>query len=179
MLLRTHLKRPQSGFTMIELLVAVFVLAVGLLGLASLQTRSLQFNYSAYQRTQANFLAYDIIDRMRANPTLAYASGYSTETGSGPPSSANCQGAAASCDAASMASFDLAQWLCSLGKWNSNTTCTGLGIEGPLAEGDGAVSTTANGSRIIVTVTVTWVDDRTLAEDNPNRMETLTVSSVL
>jgi len=172
-------KSFQHGFSMIELLVAVLVLAVGLLGLASLQTRSLQFNYSAYQRTQANILAYDIIDRMRANPAVVATSGYNFEMGTGPVGTADCQSTLAECTSGDMANFDLTQWVCSLGKWNSTNTCQDLSIEGPLADGDGAVTITANGGRSMVTVTISWVDDRTLEEDNPNRMETFTVSSVL
>ena len=57
----------QQGFTLIEVLVSMIVLAIGLLGLAQLQARGLQFNQDAYVRSQATVLAYEIIDRMRAN----------------------------------------------------------------------------------------------------------------
>lgn len=57
----------QSGFTLMEVLVAVVVLAIGLLGLAGLQAQGLRFNHDAYLRTQATLLAYDMADRMRAN----------------------------------------------------------------------------------------------------------------
>lgn len=58
----------QRGYTLIEVLVAVVVLSIGLLGLALLTGMSLQDNTRAYQRSIAVFLAYDIADRMRANP---------------------------------------------------------------------------------------------------------------
>lgn len=57
----------QSGFTLVEVLVALIVLAIGLLGLAQLQARGLKFNQDAYVRSQATTLAYEIIDRMRSN----------------------------------------------------------------------------------------------------------------
>lgn len=60
--------RRESGFSLIEVLVAMLILAIGLLGLAALQAQGLRFNHDAYVRTQATHLAYDIIDRMRANP---------------------------------------------------------------------------------------------------------------
>lgn len=60
-----------AGFTLIEILVTVIVLSIGLLGLAGLQATSLKFNSTAYQRSQATSLAYDIIDRMRANAPSA------------------------------------------------------------------------------------------------------------
>jgi type IV pilus assembly protein PilV len=59
--------KNQSGVGLIEVLVAVLILGTALLTLTSLQTRSLQFNQSAYLRSQANILAYDIIDRIRIN----------------------------------------------------------------------------------------------------------------
>ena len=60
-----------TGFTLIEVLIAMIVLAVGLLGLAGLQATSLRNNQSAYNRIKATQLAYDIADRMRANYTEA------------------------------------------------------------------------------------------------------------
>lgn len=63
----THSKMTQQGFTLLEVLVAVVVLSIGLLGLAGLQATGLSQNNSAYQRTQATLLAYDMLDRLRAN----------------------------------------------------------------------------------------------------------------
>lgn len=57
----------QRGATLIEVLVAMLVLSIGLLGLAGMQMTALKSNQSAYYRSQATVLAYDIIDRMRAN----------------------------------------------------------------------------------------------------------------
>lgn len=57
-----------AGFTLVEVLVAVVVLAIGLLGLASLRVASLHFNHSAYLRSQATLMAYDMAERMKANP---------------------------------------------------------------------------------------------------------------
>lgn len=60
-------KNRSKGFTLIEVMIAMIILAVGLLGMASLTVRSQQSNESAYARSQASLLAYDIIERMRAN----------------------------------------------------------------------------------------------------------------
>jgi|SRR5690554_4420734 len=59
--------RNAAGFSMIEVLVALVVLAIGLLGFALLQTMNLRFTQSANYRTQATNLAYDLLDQMRAN----------------------------------------------------------------------------------------------------------------
>jgi type IV pilus assembly protein PilV len=61
-------RNNQRGFTLFELLIAVLVLAVGLLGLATMQAQGLKSNSSAEKRTEATFLAMDIMDRMRASP---------------------------------------------------------------------------------------------------------------
>lgn len=64
---RVH-RNGYAGFSLIEVLVALLVLSIGLLGLAALQATGFKYNSDAYYRTQASILAYDIIDRMRANP---------------------------------------------------------------------------------------------------------------
>ena len=58
----------QAGMSLIEVLVTVLVLSVGLLGIAALQFVSKRSNFEALQRTTATMLAYDILERMRANP---------------------------------------------------------------------------------------------------------------
>ena len=71
-------KRPISmqGVTLIEMLFTLLIISIGLLGLAGLQSRGQQFNHEAYIRTQATTLAYDMMDRMRANcPTTVVAGG--------------------------------------------------------------------------------------------------------
>ncbi len=68
--------RPaQSGFTMVEVLVALVVLAIGLLGIAALYLNSLQSGRTAIYRTQAVNLAADLADRIRMNRTAQAAYG--------------------------------------------------------------------------------------------------------
>jgi len=61
----------QRGVSLIEVLITLLVLSVGLIGLAGLQMVSIQANKSAYYRSQATLLAYDMADRMRANQVQA------------------------------------------------------------------------------------------------------------
>jgi type IV pilus assembly protein PilV len=72
----------QRGVGLIEVLVAVLILSLGLLGMAGLQAKSLRANQSSYARTQAVMLSYYILDAMRADKsnaiTLAYNTGTST-----------------------------------------------------------------------------------------------------
>ena len=60
-----------NGFTLIEVLIAMLVLAIGLLGVAALQFQGMKYNTDAYFRSQINFLVYDIADRMRLNQSNA------------------------------------------------------------------------------------------------------------
>jgi len=64
-------RRGAGGFSLIEVLISILVLAIGLLGFALTQTMSVRFATGANQRTQATNLAYDLIDQMRANRLLA------------------------------------------------------------------------------------------------------------
>lgn len=74
----------EHGFTLLEVLIALLVLSIGLLGLAALQTTGLRSNQMASMRTQATQVAYDITDRMRANPLGVDAGEYQITTGTTP-----------------------------------------------------------------------------------------------
>ncbi|PCI20616.1 MAG: type IV pilus modification protein PilV [Piscirickettsiaceae bacterium] len=56
-----------KGFSLVEVMIAVFVLAIGLLGIAGLQLTGMKNNQTAYVRTQVTLLATSLADRMRAN----------------------------------------------------------------------------------------------------------------
>jgi len=78
------LRHRASGFTLVEALVALVVLSIGLLGVAALQFTSLKANHGSATRTQAVYLAYDIIDRMRANPSAVTTHDYDLAFGATP-----------------------------------------------------------------------------------------------
>lgn len=67
--MRHHFK----GFTLIEVLVSLLILTVGLLGAAALQLNALKYTDSSTLSSQASFIAYDMMDRIRANPDASYA----------------------------------------------------------------------------------------------------------
>ena len=121
-----------------EVLIAVLILSIGLLGLASLQANGLRSNFSSYARSQAVILANDMADRMRANLTEAVAGTYNVNaTVAGAP---DC--AAAACNTADMANYDIATWYTSL----QNTLPQGTG--------------TIVGNGTVFTISVMWDDDR-------------------
>lgn len=131
----------QGGMTLIEVLIAVVILAIGLLGLAGLQNTGLKSNYSAYYRTQASWLAYDMADRMRANRKAAASGSYNFDFGS---MDGDCPATSSSVDAAG----DKAQWLHQL--------CTLLG-----GHGTGAVEVAADAAGILnASISVRWDDSR-------------------
>lgn len=101
-----------AGFSLIEVLVALLVLSIGLLGLAALQTTGLTLNHESYGRTQAVLQAYDIIDRMRANKSGSGGAVNSTYDsiglGSTPTLTTDCS--SASCTGTELAQYDIRKW---------------------------------------------------------------------
>lgn len=92
----------QRGFTLIEVLVTLLILAIGLLGLAGMNARMLSSQFEAYQRAQAVMLVEDMASRIRSNPQAARSGGYDTDTVHG-LSNQNCSGAYD-------VSIDLCEW---------------------------------------------------------------------
>lgn len=64
---RVRLPSHQAGIGLIEILIAVLILGIGILGVASTQVVSMQMNAQSQSRSQAVLLAEDLLDRIRAN----------------------------------------------------------------------------------------------------------------
>jgi type IV pilus assembly protein PilV len=139
------------GFTLIEVLVAVVVVSLGMLGVAGTLLTATRSSTSNYLKQQAVQYAYDIVDRMRANDAIAIhtaagANPYVVALGS--PTAAptpNCE--AAVCNATQMGAFDVWEWQTLLQK----NLPSGEGSVA-VAAGTGSLATTT------VTVTVQWSD---------------------
>jgi type IV pilus assembly protein PilV len=136
------LHTKQQGFTLIEVLVTMVIMAVGLLGLAGLQVTSLRNTESAYQRSQASLLANDILDRMRANSTGVGSGDYNDIDTTAPLSATDC--GANVCTPTQMATYDDSDWHAQ--------------IASLLPSGTGSV--TGNGANSVFTITITWDDNR-------------------
>ena len=132
----------QSGISMVEVLVAIVVLSFGLLGLAGLQADGLRSNHDAYMRSQATLLAYDMLDRMRAN-LQGVESGFYDDLLSTAPTDPGC--ISTGCSIQEMAEHDAFEWKGKLGEL--------------LPGGQGRV--TGSGSGTIFTITVMWDERRT------------------
>ncbi|OGI47198.1 MAG: type IV pilus modification protein PilV [Candidatus Muproteobacteria bacterium RIFCSPHIGHO2_01_FULL_65_16] len=139
------------GFSLIEVLVALLVLSLGLLGLAGLQLTSMKYNTDAYTRTQATLFAYDILDRMRANSTGRANGDYDASTQAAADAKVSsydsCKGSTCQCDGSTACSTsNLA--LYDFGKWQE-------GLEQAIP-GAAAVRSTIERTGNQVTVTIRW-----------------------
>ena len=133
-----------KGFTIIEVLVAMVILSVGVMGLGVLQLAAMQNTQGGYMRSQAAILAYDIIDSMRANIPSVAAGDYVLNFAQATPVAVDCYGLLANCTTRQMAISDLFRWRNVLGNY--------------LPSGTGQVSTVNVGLTTQVIVAVTWLD---------------------
>ena len=94
---------------MIEILITLVLVAIAMLGTAALQLNAMRLNKGSQFRTQAIFLASDIMERMEANKAGAIAGNYALALASAPSvTSTYCS--VAICDSASLAAWDVSQW---------------------------------------------------------------------
>jgi type IV pilus assembly protein PilV len=138
-----HTGSKQQGFTLLEVLIALLVLSIGLLGLAALQTTGLRSNEMASMRTTATMLAYDISDRMRANPRGTTDGDYVIDSGPVTVSVTDCT--STDCATDELATFDLSQWKTAIAR---------------LPGGKGDITQTA-GPPLVHTITIRWDENRT------------------
>ena len=96
----------QSGLSLIEVLIALLILSIGLLGIAGLQGTSLSKTREASLRTNAMILAQDLIDSMRSNPSAIAE--YEIDSTQVPNQPIDCY--TVTCDPTQLASFQLDNW---------------------------------------------------------------------
>ena len=132
----------KNGFSLVEVLVALLVISIGMLGLAALYVETLRLNRTAIFRTQAVTLASDMAERIRANAQAA--AGYA---GAGADSGCNDGAAAAvECTPAQMAAQDVFDW-----QQAAQTLLPGgNAVIGFVAAGGGAPN--------VYTLTITWTE---------------------
>lgn len=120
--LSTHARSfvHQNGFSLIEVLVALVILSVGMLGVLTLQVKGLQFSQSARVSTNAILAAGDMADRIRANPTAGESYTVGIDGGTVRPAQ-QCADLPdeplpedATCTPAELAAFDIWLWKQSL-----------------------------------------------------------------
>ena len=114
----------ERGFSLIEVMVAVVILAVGLLALAGLQSAALRSTQISYMRTQAGIVAMEMAERMRANKTGVDTLQYQAVS-SPPASTAPTSCLTNNCLAPAIASYDAYAWTFALA--NSNDLLSARG----------------------------------------------------
>ncbi len=129
----------QNGFTLIEVMVALVIFTISLLGLAGLQAAALRDNHVANLNTIATQLAEDMAERLRANPAGVSNGSYNNIDSD--PGHEDCY--ASSCGPDAVSRMDAHEWLTAISK--------------ALPSGRGTVTRNANG----FTITVMWDQERT------------------
>ncbi len=161
-----------KGFTLLEVLIALIVFSLGLIGLAGLLVVSVQTNHSAYLRTQASFLAQSMADRMRANILGVWNGTYVgtyTSTTTGTTSTACLQ--ATLCTSAQVAARDVKIWSNQLASFLPNPTGT-IACTAP--------ASTPSANKLVerppytspCTITIAW-NESTLQQGGTAQLETL------
>lgn len=152
----------QSGAGLVEVAVAILVLSIGAIGLASLQISAKRAGYEAMQRTEASSLAMEIFERMRANPDVlddyevaaVGSAARSLPTAPDP----QCIGST-DCTAAELAAWDLWEWERAL---NGGTTSNSVG---GLVNPTGCI-TLSGPARRLVSVEIAWQGFEVLDNDS-------------
>lgn len=137
----------QRGISLIEVLVTLFVLSIGLLGIAGLQSTGLQAGTTATQRSLAVFHSQEIIERMRANRSMVpdYATATPTDANNCADSGSDTQSQV--CTPAQLVQDDLFRW----NKAIQAAFPTGLS---PTT----SITVNANTMPVQVTVTISWTE---------------------
>ncbi len=167
-----HNLKSQSGFTLVEVLVATVVLSLGLLGLAGMQTASMRYNQDAYLRSQAVAVANDIIDRMRTNQNGVIAGHYdAVDSRNDIPGDQGC--ADAPCTAEQIASQDIREWT------DHFRDVYALGTAYAPTLPAGAFGTVTNNASTY-TVVITWNEMGAMnSTENDSTTQTFTITMVL
>ena len=147
------LERGIQGFTMLEVLVSMFIMVIGILGVISLQMTSLTLNRDALKSVEANQLISDLVDRISANPVGTYAP---IVFGDVPVSGSNCT--LSDCTVEQMAIYDTSRWLCAINSRDADNVphpaCVLLDVNGSFPQGQGSITLVGGQYRIMLQ----WAD---------------------
>lgn len=130
----------QTGSSLIEILITLIVVAIGLLGLASMQVLSMKNLNSTNMRYVASVQAHNIAERMRANRTTANNGGYNDLSVNGTESMVSCS---SGCSGNALVNFDAYNW--------------GQQIKAHLPSGAGTIESKGN----MHTITISWSEQHT------------------
>ncbi len=164
-----HRHRDESGFSLLESLIAMSILAVGLLGLAAMQTMALSHNVDAQELTTATNMASEMLERIHYN--RANVTNYNGALGSGIDTS---NGATQPPATQPTARGDYAQWQLNLNNSGLNSVRGTVNVTNPFGP------PTLNQSQVVVQVR--WRTKQMGAGDNVqkrSRSAFVTLQSVM
>ena len=141
----------QSGASLLEVLISIVLISIVLLGVAAMAMTSMNENQSAYYRSQANAIAYDMADRIRLNPGSLSDYEFNTTDAGTIPGAVNCTTGVTGCSEAEQRAQDLREWTENFFDLN------GIGVDGGayqslIPNSSGAID--VNGD--VVEITVAW-----------------------
>lgn len=171
-------KNSASGFTLIEILVAALILAIGILGMATMMLSSLKSDQSAFYRSMASTYAYDMADRIRKNAAWARDNtGYNAISTKGSiPTNPGCQTQANGCPPSSIAEIDIREWTTNFENIN------GIADAQYKTVLPNSVGTVTRGTDNLFTIRVQWSEvdwDTTNSNQKTDSTETLSLTIVL
>ncbi|HYC48331.1 MAG TPA: type IV pilus modification protein PilV [Thermoanaerobaculia bacterium] len=165
-----------AGFTMLEILISIVIIAFGLLGIAGLQAYALKHNHSASLRLTATALAADMIDRMKANPAGVGGGGTTLEgqynksdTADYASAVPSCTDPTGSCTPTELAANDRFEWQTRV----SELLPGGVGVvcrDSTPTDGEPTATECDNIGEVAYVIKIWWTDHRTTrAGANPER----------
>ncbi|MGV8932661.1 MAG: type IV pilus modification protein PilV [Luteimonas sp.] len=151
--------RNQRGVGLVEVLIAVLIMGIGMLGVAAMQATALRNSQSSLERSQAVVQTYAILDAMRANRAIAITSGYNMGMTCAPPPMGT-----------SLAATDRLAWINDM----QQPTVLGTGACGQIE----CVAPGGAGDGNHCTVTVQWDESRATADgSNAAASETYSIAT--
>ncbi len=149
----------QHGVGLVEILVAVVILAVGFLATARMQVTGMRFSQSAYFESQAYFMAGDMLARMRANVDGVKGESYDGLSTAAGVSDPGCLGKL--CSPAEIAEQDKYDWSQHLHTADADSSFMPLLPSSTDVPAKGSVSRLAGGQ---YSITIVWADEHANAE---------------
>jgi len=147
-----NLKRKQTGVGLFEILISIVLLSIGFLASAQMQLQGMRFGQGAHFRSEAHFLASDMIDRMRRNRPGVQANLYKDKSIDNSYTAVDC--ASVFCSPAQLAAMDLYEWSANI--YNLRSQSNFVSVLPKSSAGADATATISSRPDGVYTILVSW-----------------------